>query len=449
MEQLYIADADGLNPLHLYGTLVSPPVVGARRDEIPRLLPDGRIEESIEIVLQGDGIREMLHSLEARIANSQDRLIDAYLYLKTAEGVSPLSARIQSGRIELLGGGLQDRRRNLQILRLSILRADHWEEPNQALRLSNQNGTDVWDGLTIRNHCDATSGHQNFADVNPDEVGGTQPCPAQVRLILPAGFPSTLQGCFIAAGFDLRTAYSSFDHVLEGEDGLPGSGCTASSQLVDATCSGGYSARVEWSSQGETPIWKWALGAAQLTFMKSRLFRPLMRLATLPAEGIYLRWSAPNHSGAGEMLRTQPVRLDAVHCLAPLPALRLPPDWMGGGPYEPLEIQLLAECAAAGTKTLNIDFVHLLPGSSFQHLQPLGGLGAGFTLVSDGQERRVYACQTSGGSQHVSHALTGSPILLHPGRENRIYCLYETLAGAPVDSQVQLMVYRRARVQQP
>jgi hypothetical protein len=264
-------------------------------------------------------------------------------------------------------------------------------------------------------------------------------------LILPANFSAALLDCYIAAGFDLKEGTDAFDHVLEGEVGSPGSGCSASSLPADAGCSGGYRAHAEWTSQSEIDLWKWTLSAAQLGFMRACLFRPVMRLASQPSAGIYLRWSLRSQSG-GELLRTAQTALDPNRCLAALPTLRLPPDAMGEGVYQPLTLHLLAECAAAGTKSLEIDFVHLLPAGCFQHLRPLDGLTAGSTLVADSREGRSYAIQA--GSQRLSHQLTGGPILLQPGRENRVYFLFETTAGAPIDAQAQVMIYQKARLQQ-
>lgn len=448
MELLYIADQNNQHQLHLHGSLTSPPVVGARRLANPQPAGDGLVEEVIELALRGEGIATLVNDLEETILLCQTGIRNAHLFLQTAPGASILSARIHAGRIELLGGGLNDRKRGVQILRLLLTRQVYWEESIRALALSNQNGSEVWEGLTVRNHCDAGAGHQNFVDAAAGEVHGTQPCPAQVRLVLPPDFPGALLDCYIAAGFDLEDAVGAFDHALEGEAGSPGSGCTGSSQLSDAGCSGGASVQAEWTAQSEIALWKWTLSTSQLGYMRSGLFRPVMRLAALPAEGVYLRWSVRSQSG-GELLRTAQASLDPGRSLAPLPALRLPPDAMGGGAYQPLEIHLLAECAAPGTKLLQIDFVHLLPASSFQHLHPLGGLAAGNTLVSDSREERVYAFESGGGYQHLSHLLTGGPILLQPGRENRIYFLFETTAGAPVDAQAQVLIYQKARVQQP
>jgi hypothetical protein len=448
MELLYIADQNDQNQFHLHGSQVCPPVVGSRRQDNPPPVADGLVEEIIELALHGEGIAALVKDLEETILLSQNRIKDSYLYLQTTPGGVIRSARIQAGRIELLAGGLNDRKRGVQILRLRLTRADYWEEFSRALALSNQNGREVWEGLTIRNHCDATSGHQNFVDAAADEVHGTQPCPAEIRIVLPPDFPAALLDCYIAAGFNLKGAGGAFEHVLEGEAGSPGSGCTGSSQPADATCSGGSCARAEWTAQSEIALWNWTLSATQLNYMWAGLFRPVMRLAALPSAGIYLRWSVRSQSG-GELLRTAQAPLDPGRFLAPLPALRLPPEAMGGGAYQPLEIHLLAESAAQGTKSLQIDFVHLLPAGSIQHLRPLGGLAAGNTLVSDSREGRVYAFETNGGGQHLSHLRTGGPIQLQPGRENRIYFLFETAAGAPVDAQAQVMIFQRARVQQP
>jgi hypothetical protein len=91
----------------------------------------------------------------------------------------------------------------------------------------------------------------------------------------------------------------------------------------------------------------------------------------------------------------------------------------------------------------------LLPAASYQHLLPLGQLEAGYTLISDGREERVYACQSGGNNQQISHLLTGAPIVLQPGRHNRVFFLYETASGAPIEALTQVMIYQKARIQQP
>jgi len=448
MEKLYLADQFGLDALHLHGSSVEPPLIGAIRQALPQPAGSGLVEEVIELALQGEGIYNLLQRLEEKVVLSQEGIEDVYLYLQTAPGLEALSARILSGRIELLGGGLSDRKRGVQTLRLRLVRADYWEETIRTLTLSNQNGSQVWDGLAVLNHCDGDNGHQNFVDAGAEEVHGTQTCPVEVRLILPENFPAGLRDCYISAGCDLKDSYGEFDHVLEGEDGSPGSGCTESSQPVDSSCSAGSYALAKWTAESEVALWKWTLSSAQLGYMHAQLFRPLLRLAAQSDDGIYLRWSVRDQSG-GEMLRSPQTLLDSGCRLAPLPAMRLPPDRMSGGAYRPLEIELLVECSAPGTKLLQIDFAHLLPAASFQHLHPLGSLQAGYTLVSDGRLEQVYALQTAGGNQHISHQLTGAPIMLYPGRENRIYFLYETASGAPIDAQALVMIYQKARVQQP
>lgn len=449
MQMLYLADEDGMNPIHLHGSLISPPVVGARRQDTPKPIQNGLVEEVIDIAVQGTGIQSFIQAVEEKISLSRSRVHDTYVFILAEGRTSEFSTRVLDGRVELLGGGLNDRARDVQTLRLHLLRADYWEESKRPLNLSNQNGTGVWDGLAIRNHCDAAIGHQNFVVIPAEQAGGGQPCPLDVQLILPDGFIGALRDVYIAAGFDLGGDSGGFDHVLEGEAGAPGSGCTASTQTADAGCSEGYFERVEWSAADEIALWKWTLDAACLAYMKGGLFRPILRLASQPPAGIYLRWSVSSQSGVGELLRTQQALLEPGRRLAALPALCLPPDDMGGGPYAPLEIQLLAECAAAGTKALDIDFVQLLPGGSFQHLIPLSGLTEGYTLVSDGYENKVYAAHTSGGSRHLSHALVSSPILVQPGRANRIYFLFETDAGAPIDALAQVRVLQKPRWGQP
>jgi len=38
---------------------------------------------------------------------------------------------------------------------------------------------------------------------------------------------------------------------------------------------------------------------------------------------------------------------------------------------------------------------------------------------------------------------------LQPGRHNRVFFLYETASGAPIEALTQVMIYQKARIQQP
>ncbi|MEW6649213.1 MAG: hypothetical protein AB1453_03370 [Chloroflexota bacterium] len=416
--------------------------------------PDWVIE-TILLALKGGGVADWIHGLERRLTQARAGAGRVHLRLQIEQRDTPLNALLLDGWLESLDARADERERGFAGLRLNLLREREWSAPAAALPLTNANGTGVTGGLALFNHADSDSGHQNFADIHAAHLEGSQPAPLSLRLALGSTPNRVVTHVILAAGSDLWMEGASFAHALEGESGSPGAGCAASSLIADSGASGGFYRRLEWSAAGEAALLRWTVTALALSLARGRAFRPVLRLHNPPVAGIYLHWRMFNARG-GLLDRGGEMRLVSSRWLQPTPSLCLPPLDLPGLDPAGLTLELWAVCDAPGSRVLDVDFVHLLPVEGWLELLPLGGTAQGSTLVVDGTRhlRRTafdalrqgqgdavqVGCTYSldaGGAASASHALNGGGLRLLPGRNQRLYLLFETDTGAPVNHSLQ------------
>src|SRR5574340_669957 len=159
MKALYLAAENGDDACHLHGQYARACVRNTHRQPAPNPLPDGRFEEVITIECRGGDIWNLITELEQRLALLSDGIEPQYLWLESQTRLSPVRSQIHAGRIELLGGGMADRARGYQGLRLYLPRSGWFEEVLSPVLLTNPNGANNFTGLTVYNHSDAGVGH--------------------------------------------------------------------------------------------------------------------------------------------------------------------------------------------------------------------------------------------------------------------------------------------------
>jgi hypothetical protein len=442
---------DGIGGIALHGAAVVAPVEGARREAAPAVLANGKVEEIITVGLKGSGIKSWIRALEEQLSLAREGRRQVSLSLQLNDGETALSSQVTDGWIELAGYGTADRDHGYQGLKVHLIRADWWQDSQRAVKLQNQNGTDIWSGLTIYNHKDSTTGHENFIDIKASELPGSMGAPATIRLEVAASPARRVQDVIIAGGADLWDDYGGLNNVLEGESGTQGAGVIGQSTQANSSASGGNYRVIDWNSTSEVQLWKWDLIPSRLGYLGAKAYRPVIRMHELMAtEGVYLRWKLARRDGGGALEQTGQVKVSTSRRMIVTPAVSLPALKLGSGPYETVTLELWAECITAGTKRLRIDFVQLLPVEEWAHLQAIGGTNENFALLAHGEREQVYSeALVGGGSQAVSHVLTGRFINLQPGKNSRIYFLFETNAGMPVDDTLKVLVYTKARYRTP
>ncbi len=446
MYKLSLRKIDGTG-IVLHGPEPVEPVRGARIEAGPRPAGTNLVEEEIFIDLKGSTIRAWLYQLEKWLALARGRDEEIFLQIQAASREDPLTSRVLDGRIELLGHGTSDRMHGFQGLRLFLLRENNWNEPGNMLPLHNANGAGVWNGLAVLNHCDGTAGHQNYVDILPEDLPGSLPAPATLTLDLGPAPQRRLLDVIVAGGTDLRDSQGAFAHVLEGELASPGSAAGQVQVLPSDDCSNGACCQVDWQGDEEARLLTWELDAARLGYAAGRAFRPVLRLNNAPATTTFLRWKLCENSAVLE--QTAQTRVEAGSSMAVGPALNLPPVPSSAGSYGPLTLELWGESPDPAGRRLSLDFMQLLPTEQWAMLRAISGCSQAQQLVLDGPHGQVYSCDADGESRSTSHTLVGQPLYLHPGRPNRVYFLFETDAGMPVNDSLRVRIAYGARYATP
>ncbi len=443
METLYLQNDSQSITLHLHGAGAVSPWTGARRQ--PETTLDGeRVEEIFDLALEGAGISGCLNDLERLLGLASNGLEKVYLFLSLELQTTPYRARVLAGRVELLGTAREGRARRVQGVRLRLVRTDFWEGSLQSIPLTNPNGSAVQTGLGVFNHTDAGSGHANWVDIQAQDVPGSLPVPALVQICHTLSAGCRLQTIYLGLGTRLSDADGALEHALEAEFALPGPNVSAVG-LPDANASNANFLKLTWSSVNEERLAAWTISTASLDYLSGRCFRPAIRLHASPPQGLSLR-ARLRRDSTGELLsESEAVALETGQRLAVLPGLYLPPWNFGGGPYAPLTLEVWGECAAAGSKELQLDFLHVLPAEHWLTCHPLGGLAENRLLSIDSAAGVCWSEDLQAANQEVSHALSGSGVWLQPGVNQRLYLLFEDDAGSLPDRQVQVRVYARPR----
>lgn len=448
MKAFYLANENRQNLLYLHGAGTMPPVRSIQRQAQPNRLAGGLVEEVITVECRGGSIWNFITELEQRLSLVKDGIAAQFLWFETSMRLIPVYARILEGRIEVLDGGVTDRSRGYQGLRLNLTRTNWLEEEYDPIELSNANGANNILGITLYNHNDADSGHINYCDVNAEDIRGSQLLP--VRMVLEVGNASArrLGKIVVSGGIDLWDTESSFDPVLEGEAAAAGAGCSASIHVPDVIASAGSYQTFQWTAVDEAAVCSWTLSAERLAWLAGHGLHPVARFHSLPPANTRWRWKIIQPDGSAILDQSAQILLDASSRLQVLPVF-YPPVQVRLAPYQPLTLEAWLECTTAGVKQIDLDFIHLLPLDNYCFFEPVGGIRQGHNLVMDWNRNELTAEDAVSGEKTVSHVASGTPLMLRPGCNHRIYVLFESDQGFLISDSVKLRLQAGARWLEP
>ncbi len=448
MYSLFFADEEQQDRFYLHGPGVIPPVGGAFRQPRPDQLAGGLVEEVLTLECKNGDIRGLITWLEQRLAQARVGIPPLHLWIQADQSGAPVGAKVLDGAVELLGGGTLDRQHGYQGLRLRLARANWLTELVAPVPLQNANGSNNTLGLNLSNHTDGDAGHVNYCDVVGSEIRGSQPLPVRITLDVGAGSVRRLEKIVVSGGADLWEAGGSFDHVLEGEAASAGAGCTGTSSISSLNTSAGAYQNFQWSAVVETPVCRWTIDTARLNWLKGRGLRPVARFHTPPAANIRWRWKILPAGGSEILDQSTPAVLDASSRLQVLPAF-FPPLQTNLAPFTAFVLEGWLECSSAGTKQIDLDFIHLFPLENFAYFQPVSGLDEEHSLVMDWPGGVFYTVDSATGNKSITHLVSGAPMIIYPGRNHRIYLLYETNSGFLIADTAQLRLTAGARWIEP
>lgn len=348
-------------------------------------------------------------------------------------------------RSEVLAARLQPADENLrrwgsgvEVL-LFVTRRPFWETvAERELPLDNTSaGGPATGGVTIYNHDDATTGHDNWVDVAAVDVAGNLPAPLRLRMTNNSGANIGYRNFWQANNSHYSPA--TFVHVIEGESMV---GVT---QVADGGSSGGYYGRASWTTliQHVVDLYKWQLPSSLLTAAAGGFFRVLVRFANTPPSGmefqlhiktvpspIFSLWDGPKFTASGALLQDCGI-------------VQLPPGATGGSYYD---LNLVLSGEYTGTSQLDIDFVQLTPADSTRWFKQIGyQIPPNDAIENNGPEDRVYEIDAATGQQSYLYEAYSAALHVWPSRDQRLFFLFDEASTMNISRSSSIRAWYRPR----
>jgi hypothetical protein len=279
----------------------------------------------------------------------------------------------------------------------------------------------------------------NYAHIDSSVIGGTMPAGVRIEMKnTDAG--ADLQTVWM--GVNYLSSPDTFAHLLEIEDSDTGS------NTADAGASSGQY-RAYTVTTTEAKMTAWTISSETLTAANSAYFRVIARFfdgtditnsklrlkifysSQLLYEGPQVEYD-DTYAGISRLWR----EIDSV---------QLPPFLLEGNTPTDLTFELWGVSTSGGNITLNVDCLVLLPVNQYRKLESSSGVAQNSILIHDSILGIDYQTVSSEHVQDIT--VEGSPILIWPNVDNRIYFLQhsETTDTADVDRDMDVRIYYRLR----
>ena len=320
------------------------------------------------------------------------------------------------------------------VLRLLAERRPYFEGARTAISLSNLHGSGTA-ALTVYNHTDG--GNSSSVNIAANQVQGKLPTRAELELTSTSAGPKRAYTFHV--GMQSFGDPAALTPSLEAESAAP--------LITSGTAAGGSNGSYRtfsWSGSAETSLARFTLSSSLLAACRGGTFRLFARTVGAPSTNLWLRARV-------QLFDVTNLRiLDQVQCstgegeLIELGAVQLPPYLAGETSVAGLSILLSGQNYAGGANSLNLDYLYLMPLSSYRAYRPKGyGLAQNARLV-DAPEG-IYTDGWAGG--RIGHyAAEGAPLMLWPGRAQRLHILQRCDDGtAGEDRTLTVRMWHRPR----
>lgn len=402
------------------------------------------VTETIEILTlgaNGAAVQTNVQSIQRMMDLAKERQ-------KTESGpkvylVIQLDSDTVTWRSEVLYGELDSTDDTLKIWgnfkvpkRLTITRRHYWEwETATTTSISSQATAATTTGVTIHNHKD--SGHGNYIEIAAAALPGVIAAPIKLELKNSTGSSQNYETFHFATNAFSDPA--NFDHIIEGGDVVSGFGTVTGGT---GTCSNDDYVSATFTAYE----FHFVLTAAQLVDTAGRVFRILARFhdyTVTPA--IYVRPVLMDTDGLVDLVLGDEVKLPVVaggdFQLVDLGSLQLPSDGYNAD-YGPMTLGI--RMRAATSVTVSLDYIQLTPTDSYRVIKAKSvGVASNSFVYDDGLEDQVYSGTI--GTFSPVFSKRGAPLVVYPGRINRIYILHDEGFGSDIANSFVAKVYYRAR----
>ncbi len=379
-----------------------------------------RVTESAVLVLEGTAaaIRARVNAIELLLTEADENAgtMAPYGYVnhRPMNSGDILRSRLLGGFVrwseEAIRRRLDDATPAVEVL-VTWTRQDYWEGPETALAISSAEDSESTGGVDIYNNSAAT-----WVQVAANRVAGTMPAAVRIRLINATG--ATVNSRFFYLNNNVFGAPTSLNPYLAGGSASWNAGSTHNSLL-----------------------YTWTLSGADLGYAAGRYFRVLAGFTSISG-GAWLRAGVYSSiGGVYKLLRaTREVKSDNRE-LFDLGALPIPPGGYGVN-NTGLAVALTVRAAGAGSAVLG--FAQLAGADSVRRLFQDGyGIPNGAAIEDNGIDGGAY--YVSGSSRYPIVRAYGEPLVVWPGRTQRIGVLFDEGGNFVTGRKLTVQMWYRAR----
>lgn len=389
---------------------------------------------------------QAVNNLLAQARNYQNSETGARVYVEFDPGASGTTYRslVKGGSVHPDPEMIKNKYFNHKNLIMDIewIRQPFWEGPLTQIPLTNSSATNNTTGITITNSYDSTA--QNYVDIDDAAVIGDLPAPVKIQMEnTKSGAAGTTE---IYIWHNVYSTPPSFNPILEGEDAY---GSTVTDSGADATSSSDLYTTLAWTALVETVIAEWTISSALATNAAGGRFAVLARWrGAFPYTNAWIRCELNTSTGVVLWLGNLTL-ISSTRELALLDVIRLPPYLFGQASIKEIALQLRGYRNQSGTHSITLDYLQLSPISGDAGWRRFLSLAAGIAyqefFVQDDTDNFIYRIDT--GSKLISEFSSfGGPILLVPGKDQRLYFNSCDSAGAAkVDQTWKIKAWYRPR----
>lgn len=407
------------------------------------------VAEPIELLLEGSGgsttamqtlhsqIKAMLYAAELRAETGRGPRV----YIQYQPSNDPINWRseLRGGAVDLADNAMTVYGQAKMAIRLTITRSGVWEAASEIeLPLASVTSTSpATGGKPIQNHYVASTAG-NFVTIAHTAVGGVIPTPPRIVLQNASGGTLVFRNIYLGCE-QYANGATNYCNMVQGEaDQAPSPG----SDVSNPAASGGTMLEIEFTGQS-SPRWHYSVAAVRAA--AGRTFRLLVRFnfySLVPGNVVWVQPALNELSGAFDLNPYVPRR--ALEALSVVQLVDVGTVSFGDYPLSAGMATVLRLFSQAEV-TVDIDYIQPLPADNFRRLEYVGvGVPNNHHIIDDGIEGRAY--QVDGSSQEIPVVSPkGNPILLYPGKVNRLYVLSDLGATAPIDNDLNARVYYRPR----
>jgi len=308
-------------------------------------------------------------------------------------------------------------RHNQVVATIIVEHKPYWDAKDEIqVPLSNGNGTNDLNGLTVYNHDDAGVGpaHDNWVEIAAADVEGDLPGPTRLEMINSYA-TDALYILWIGQNW---TDPANFSHILEGESSLTGT------ETDEASCSNAHYMLKALASGAEADMYMWLLSDSLLDACQGQYYKIIARFHLQTPYTVKFRLRLKY--GSTLIWQSGQVTVDTSRNLQirDLFTLRLPPWLLGQTNLGWLNMILAGQQSTGAPIDVKLDFLQLTPLDGWRQLECVGyGAVQNERIVDDGVNGSCYTDNGAGDNKSGRLIGYGNPIELYPGKKQRLYFL--------------------------